>query len=132
MTVMLEHPITPEWRTSVLKRMEDLDIKAYALARLVGTSQAAITHVLTRGKSSALVPRIDLALATATRQPKSERPEPQEVAEIAALRESRDAIQSDIVRLEDVRAAVEERLAEAYERRAQLDVRIRELRGSPQ
>lgn len=51
------------------------------------------------------------------------------IAEIATLREARDAIDADIVRLEDVRATVEERLAEAYEHRAKLDVRIRELRG---
>jgi hypothetical protein len=55
------------------------------------------------------------------------------IAVVAELREARDAIQADIVRLEGVRASVEERLVEAYEHRAKLDVRIRENRaGSTQ
>ena len=57
---------------------------------------------------------------------------PDRIAEVAELREARDAIEADIIRLEGVRATVEERLAEAYEHRARLDVRIRELRaGAP-
>lgn len=129
MIVPLEHPITPEWRKSVEDRMKELDLSPSALARLAGTSSAAIAYVLTRGKASALIPRIDAALAGTARPSAPARPEPHTVAEVAALRESRDAIQADIVRLEDARAAVEERLAEAYEHRAKLDIRIREVRG---
>lgn len=128
MTLPLEHPITPEWRRAVETRMAELDLSPYKLAKLVGTSQSAIAHILTRGKISALVPRIDAALAGAKPRPEPH-PAPQVIAEVAALREAHDAISADIVRLEGARATIEERLAEAYEHRARLDVRIRELRG---
>lgn len=132
MTIPLEHPITEEWRAAVTARMAELDISPRRLAALAGTSQAAVTYVLTRAKGSGLVPRIDAVLASATpgaqRQAPSRKAEPQEIAEVAVLREARDAINEDIVRLEAVRATVEERLAEAYEHRANLDIRIRELR----
>ena len=128
MTIPLEHPITEEWRAAVTARMAELDIGPRRLAALAGTSQAAITYVLTRAKGSALVPRIDAVLASATRQAPGRKAEPQEIAEVAVLREARDAINEDILRLEAVRATVEERLAEAYEHRAKMDIRIRELR----
>jgi hypothetical protein len=121
-------PVTPEWRARVDARMKELNISVNRLAHLAGTSQAAVSYVLTRAKSSALVPRIDAALASARRQPDDPRPS-HAIAEAAVLREARDAISADIVRLEDVRATVEERLAEAYEHRAKLDIRIRELRA---
>jgi hypothetical protein len=126
--VMMEYPITPEWVASINKRMTDLNLSVYGLAKLVGTSGAAISHILTRGKNSALVPRIDAALASADRNHSPRRP-PEIIAEIAALREGRDAIHEDILRLETVRATVEERLAEAYERRAQFDIAIRARDG---
>ncbi len=128
MTIPLEHPITEEWRAAVTARMAELDISPRRLAALAGTSQAAVTYVLTRAKGSGLVPRIDAVLASATRQAASRKAEPQEIAEVAVLREARDAINEDILRLEAVRATVEERLAEAYEHRAKMDIRIRELR----
>jgi hypothetical protein len=70
----------------------------------------------------AIVPVPPLVVAVASHAP-------DRIAQVAVLREARDAIAADIVRLENVRATVEERLAEAYEHRAKLDIRIRELRG---
>lgn len=49
--------------------------------------------------------------------------------EIAALCEMRDAIHADIVEHEKVRATVEERIVEGYQRRAELEVEIRKLRA---
>ena len=49
---------------------------------------------------------------------------------VAELRQARDAIDADLLRLEAARGAVEERIAEAHEHRARLDVRIRELRAA--
>lgn len=128
MTVQIERQITPEWRSLVETRMKELNLTANGLARIIGTSQAAVQYVITRGNSSALVTRIDAALAAAQRDTIYP-PEQAMIAEVAAMREALDAIQADIVRLEDVRARVEERIAEAYEHRARLDIRIRELRG---
>ena len=55
-----------------------------------------------------------------------------DIAAVATLREARDAIAADIVWHEKIRARIEERLAEAYEHRAKLDVEIRRLRvGAP-
>lgn len=130
MTIPFERPITPEWKQAVEARMLELDINPRQLAHLVGTSPAAITYVLTRGKSSALVPRIDAALATAGPPGVESRP-PEVIAEVAALREAHDAITADIVRLESARATIEERLAEAYEHRAGLEIRIRHHRHGP-
>ncbi len=132
-TVALEFPVTPEWQAAALCRMRDANLSMSGLAKLVGTSQAAISYVLTRARSSALVPRIDAAFEVfmSAPRPKAALPflPPEVIAEIAVLREDRDAIHSDIVRLEGVRATVEERLVEAYEHQATLDVRIRRLRG---
>jgi antitoxin component HigA of HigAB toxin-antitoxin module len=127
MTVTLEQPITDDWRFAVQRRMDDLNLKPRQLAVLIGSSQSAVNYVLTRTKVSSLVPRIDAALAQAARQP-TESHGPEEIAEIAVLRESIDAVTADIVRLETVRATVEERLAEAYEYRARLEIRLRERR----
>lgn len=52
------------------------------------------------------------------------------IAEIATLREDRDAITADIADHERVRGVIDERLHEAYERRAQIDALIRQLRGA--
>jgi predicted transcriptional regulator len=127
-TVLQEHPVTPEWRAQTLFRMAELGLSVGALARELGTSGAAISHVLNKARGSSFVPRIDAFLATAAPREAVRRP-PEEIAEIALAREARDAIQDDIVRLEDVRARLEDRLAEAYEHRAMLDLRILTLRS---
>jgi antitoxin component HigA of HigAB toxin-antitoxin module len=135
-TLTLAFEVTPEWQAAAMCRMRDAGLSMSGLAKIVGTSQAAISYVLTRARSSALVPRIDAAFEVFFATPKADpgpAPEiaPEILAEVAVLREDRDAIHADIVRLEGVRATVEERLVEAYEHQAQLDVRIRQLRGGP-
>lgn len=145
MIVPHEHPVTPEWRAKTLFRMAEMGLSVGMLAREIGTSAGAISHVLNKAKGSSFVPRIDAFLAIDLHHPLNASPPtddatpaptepdarpPEVVAEIALAREARDAITDDIVRLEDVRAHLEERLAEAYEHRAMLDVRIRTLRES--
>jgi predicted transcriptional regulator len=129
----LSYDVTPEWQASTMCRMRDAGLSMSGLAKIVGTSQAAISYVLTRARNSALVPRIDAAFevlfAKATPEPTPPALAPEVIAEIAVLREDRDAVHADIVRLEGVRATVEERLVEAYEHQAKIDVRIRQLRG---
>lgn len=128
-----ERPITPAWRADIMARMGKLNMSFRDLAREIGTSQQAIAYVLTRAGSSVFVTRIENAVVgrEASSAPRIQRydPDPDLVAVIAALTESRDAIVADIVRLETARAAVDDRMAEAHEHRARLDARIRELRG---
>lgn len=130
MTLIAEHPVSLEWQTSTLAKMRDAGLSMSSLAKAVGTSQAAISYVLTRARGSMLVPRIDAALAVRPTPEPTTRHSPELIAEVAVLREAKDAIGADIVRLETVRSTVEERLAEAYEHRAQIEIRIRKLRGT--
>jgi lambda repressor-like predicted transcriptional regulator len=121
-----DHPVTEEWRSSVIARMKDAGLSIADVARAAGTSHAAVGHVLTKAKSSSLVPRITDAVSMARPAPgRSE----ENISEAAAVREARDAISADIVRLETARATIEERIAEAYEHRAKLEVKLREIRG---
>lgn len=129
MALLQEHPVTPEWRARTWLRMAALGLSVGALARELGTSAAAISHVLNKAHGSSFVPRIDAYLASATPAAPPVRP-PEVIAEVALAREARDALDADIMRLEAVRARLEERLAEAYEHRAVLDVRIRTLRAA--
>jgi len=126
MPLPLETPVTDEWRARTLDRMEELQVSESEVARRCGTSQAAISHVLRKAKSSSFVPKIDAALRDGPAAPEIDEVA---VAEVAVLREAADAIAADIVRLEGVRGTIEERLAEAHEHRAKLDIRIRELRA---
>jgi len=126
MPLPFESPVTDEWRSRTLARMVELRVSENEVARRCGTSQAAIHHVLSKAKSSSFVPKIDAALRDGPAAPEIDEVA---LAEVAVLREAADAIAADIVRLEGVRATVEERLAEAYEHRAKIDIRIRELRA---
>ena len=128
-------PVTDAWRAAVKARLVQLGITQVELARRAETNAPMISLVLSgRYSRTPLVAAIDRALdmGPAAAPPSSDPPEVVDprVADVAELREARDAIQDDIVRLETARAAIEERLAEAYEHRASLDIRIRELRGA--
>lgn len=128
-------PVTDAWRAAVKARLVQLGITQAELARRAGSSAPIISMILGgRYPRTPLVAAIDreLDLGPAAAPPSADPPEVVDprVADVAELREARDAIQEDIVWLETARAAVEERIAEAYEHRALLDVRIRELRGA--
>lgn len=133
-------PVTDEWRRAIIDRLDELGMNRSDLARAVSTSTTTISMLLTgRQPRSVLVPAIERAVrwTAPTIMPVvpfpppalTVMPDPQVVA-IAELRAARDAIDADIVAHETVRACVEERLAEAYQARAELDVEIRRLRGA--
>lgn len=130
MPAFLEHPVTDAWRTRVRAEMDRQDITVGDLAIETGTSRAAIYHVLTRARTSLLVAKIDAALASsAVRAPRAPHYDPALFAEIAVLWESRDAIGDDIKRLETARSAIEQRLVEAYQHHAEIEVKLSTLRA---
>lgn len=89
--------VTSEWRAKTLERMRVLGVSISALAIAIGTSPGAIEYALTKAKRSTFVPIVDGALS-------SMRPDIHDagdpIGEIAALRESRDAVDADLVRLD--------------------------------
>jgi len=130
--------ITPEWCRDVMARLDALGMSRADLARTIHATQATISSILAgTQRTSSWVPAIERAIrmqpaaapppaAPALPTP----PAPERIARIAELREASDAIGADIVEHEKVRAVIEERLAEAYQRRAEIDVEIRHLRGA--
>lgn len=124
--VMLPVEVTGEWRAKTLERMRVLGLTISALAVAIGTSTSALEYALTKARRSTFVPIVDGALSSM--KPTSVNDAGDPIGEIAALRESRDAVDADLVRLETARASIEERIVEAYEHRARLDIEIRRLR----
>lgn len=126
--------ITDGWRRAVRDRMDEQRISASDIAHVVGTSSTTINLVLSgKLKSSGYVPAISKAVDLPENPPAAPPlalvVDPR-VAAIAELRASRDAITADILRLETIRGTLEERIAEAYEARAELDIEIRRQRGT--
>jgi transcriptional regulator with XRE-family HTH domain len=125
--------ITDDWRRAVCDRLEAKGWSRNALARAVKTSSVTILMVLSgKQKTSGFVPAINrvLEMHEAPRAtPPLPVPDP-EILAVSELRAARDAIHEDIIRLEFAQATIAERLAEAYQARAELDVEIREQRGA--
>jgi hypothetical protein len=126
-------PITAEWRRAVADRLDELRMNRSDLARAVSTSTTTISMILA-GKQpassfvTAIERAVDLPAARPPTVPLALVVDPS-VAATAELRAARDAINADISRLELVQRTVAERLAEAYQAHAELDVEIRRLRG---